>query len=132
MIKRLSPSGFSFELGPIPSKKNRWKRGSTNVFLPAALKATLDALTFDLISQRNGHNKRIGNASRMPLQAPCIVTALFSIVNDREDLDNMYTTLLDLLEDSGIILNDKLVVEGHQYKHINPGKAFTQITVSYA
>lgn len=49
------------------------------------------------------------------------VYADFYVEKEMRDLDNRYTTILDVLQTAGIIENDRLVRGFHVNEHLEPG-----------
>lgn len=94
-----------FELkGKIPSKKNAWKpNGRGGMYLDKALRRELDGLTLQLIAIRNK------NRLLKPMEGSIRIEVVFYEKGGRSDLDNVYTTLQDLLQSAGIIKNDRMV-----------------------
>lgn len=98
--------------GPIPSKKNNYKRGRDgHVYIPAAVRGQIDDLIILAKSQR--HKLDLASIEGSKLR----VSVIFTNATERQDLDNMYTTLLDVLQKAGIIKNDKLV-RGASYDEV--------------
>lgn len=94
---------FTLE-GDVPSKKNTWRRGAHgNVYIPADVKAAIDAHVWVLKAQR--HQLDLASIADSKLR----VTAHFVTPKEHNDLDNVFTTLLDIMQAAGIIKNDKLV-----------------------
>lgn len=89
--------------GEMPSKKNRWKVGKGGqVFIPKDVKSELDDMLWQLKSVRS---KNVSEPIAEPIKVEVIFYGQY-----RKDLDNMTTTLLDLLQKSEIIKNDKEVL----------------------
>ncbi len=94
--------------GTIPSKKNAWRsnpRGRS--YLPEQIQADIDALVIQAQNQRHLHPVE-------PLKGKKLyVGAVYygSVVG--KDVDNCYTTLLDVLQKAGIIENDNMVRENY-------------------
>lgn len=90
--------------GVVPSKKNAWRRGAHgNVYLPPQVQADIDALVLLAKSQR--HKLDLESIADSRLE----VVAHFTVPTEQKDLDNVWTTLLDVLQAAEIIKNDKLV-----------------------
>ena len=102
-------------IGNIPSKKNRWRRGANgNVYIPPEVKSELD----DFLWQLKKPKADLGPAIESEVVIRCIFAGQMA-----KDLDNMTTTLLDLLQSAEIIKNDRQVVEIHTQKGIRaPGE----------
>lgn len=90
-------------MGPVPSKKNAWKRGRNGVYLPPQAQADIDALVIQGNSVRHGLKLETIEGKKLH------VSAMFVLMREHEDLDNVFTTLLDVLQKANIIANDKLV-----------------------
>lgn len=83
--------------GPIPSKKNLYRRGARGgMYIPKGVKALLDSLQIQAQAQWGG---------RAPLTKPDIRVEL-SLTSLRSDPDNKLTALLDVLRNAGVIVND--------------------------
>lgn len=92
--------------GELPSKKNAWKRGyKGQVYIDKRIKGILDVLSFRLIGIRN--KARL----KQPLDGELRMEAIFYVTTLRTDLDNIYTTFLDLLQKTKIIKNDRLIYD---------------------
>lgn len=93
--------------GVVPSKKNAWKRGlGGRVYLPAQIQADIDALILETVAARNRHNpKALANIAGKRVR----VDMRFYVIKENKDLDNVFTTMLDVLQKAGILENDKLV-----------------------
>lgn len=91
--------------GDVPSKKNARKvrYGQAKAYLPGPVQAEIDALLLLAKSQR--HKLDLASIAGSKLH----VTAHFIGPKEHRDLDNVFTTLLDILQTAGIIENDKLV-----------------------
>lgn len=84
--------------GPCPAKKNLWKRGkSGHVFLDNTVKAQIDSLTTQARSQW-----RYGAVESPAMEFRFFVNAA------RRDQDGMYTTILDCLQEAGVLVNDNI------------------------
>jgi Holliday junction resolvase RusA-like endonuclease len=102
--------------GPVPSKKNAWRRGAHgNVYLPRNVQDEIDDLVLLAKSQRHKLDLTSIASSRLR------VTAHFTIPKEHRDLDNVFTTLLDILQKAEIIENDKLVRAFEVTETIAPG-----------
>lgn len=85
--------------GKCPAKKNLWARGKGgHTFLNAEVKAQIDALTHQARAQWNG---------RGPVDHPELIIT-FQVHHARRDRDGMLTTVLDCLQESGILVNDNI------------------------
>lgn len=110
--------------GPVPSKKNAWRRGSGNVYLPEQVQADIDAL----IWQAKAAKLRMDVT---PLKGHRIrVSAHFTVTREKKDLDNVFTTLLDVLQKAGIIENDKLVRAFNVEETVAKGKESVVVELS--
>lgn len=94
-------------IGPFPSKKNAWRHAKAGrVYLPAQQQADIDALVIQAQSaKRKIDRKFITELVGKRLK----VMATFRVQNELKDLDNVFTTILDVLQKAGIIENDRLV-----------------------
>lgn len=88
--------------GEVPSKKNNWHFSSTGrVFTdPKVKRWVIDS--FWLLKPVLRKIKTV--------TVPCAVELIFYVCKDK-DLDNMVGSMFDLLQKSGILENDKLVVK---------------------
>lgn len=101
-------------MGAMPSKKNAWKRAADGrVYIPEEMRKELDDFLWQLKPIFGRYPK--DKSYPFPLIGPITVTVTFMM--DRRDtkakeldLDNMVTTLLDILQSAQIIKNDKDVV----------------------
>lgn len=84
--------------GKIPSKKNLWKRSRNGMYLDKDARADLDALLWQFKGQKR---------PAKPLSGAIGVTFNFVQAMRRGDMDNKITAILDLLQKSEIIKNDK-------------------------
>jgi Holliday junction resolvase RusA-like endonuclease len=84
--------------GPCPAKKNLWKRGrSGHMFLDSTVKAQIDSLTIQARSQwKHG-----------AVESPTMEFRFF-VAAARRDQDGMYTTILDCLQEAGVLVNDNI------------------------
>lgn len=99
--------------GPIPSKKNAWKRGANNVYLDESLTKELDYLLYQILRERNIQKLPL------PIAGKIEIRVVFYILKVRYDVDNMYTTLQDLLQKAKVIKNDRMVEEFHVERRIS-------------
>ena len=89
--------------GHIPAKKNLkrpWvnrKTGKLTMIIDRDIKAQIDALTFQAKRQWR----------RPPAEHPDVDFEFF-VINAGADTDNMYTTILDVLQEAGVIVNDNV------------------------
>lgn len=101
--------------GPVPSKKNNYRRGANNkMYIPTDVGVELDAFLWQLKSVKNEY--RLSE----PIQGNISVTLDFLMCKhpDTQDADNMATTVFDLLQKSGLIQNDKYIYEHHVRKSL--------------
>lgn len=100
--------------GSIPSKKNRWSVGKGGqVYIPGDVKKELDDFLWQIKSAKNR------NRIAKPLEGKLkIELAFHGKENFKKDLDNMSTTVFDLLQKGEIIKNDKDIVEMFTTKEI--------------
>lgn len=90
--------------GTVPSKKNAWRRGASGgVYLPGQIQADIDALV--LLAKMERHKLDLSTLAGAYIG----VEAKFEVKRQNRDLDNAFTTLLDVLQKAGIIENDRLV-----------------------
>lgn len=97
-------NGIQFTLeGEMPSKKNRWRSGNGRVYIPKELQKEIDDFLWQL--------KGVRAACRLssPMAGSILLTVVF-ITKQNLDLDNMVTTLQDLLQRAAIIKNDHDIV----------------------
>lgn len=103
--------------GAVPSKKNAWRRptGRGKAYLPPQIQADIDALVIQAQASKHKYDlKPIHEAKRLR------VVAEFHVKKETVDLDNAWTTLLDVLQKAGVILNDKRVRSGAYDDLVNP------------
>lgn len=87
-------------LGHVPSKKNRYRaNGKGGLFIDKRIAAQLVPLQL----QAQGAWKH------GPLKNPGI-TVTFHTSNDAQDRDGMLVSLMDLLQDAGVLINDNIRV----------------------
>lgn len=95
--------------GKVPSKKNNWKpTGRGGIYTKRDTKDNIGGIIRQLSSQKWTKGKGL-----FPMEGNLSVSMVFSIrlrMMSR-DLDNMATTILDALQDSGIIENDRFVMK---------------------
>lgn len=108
--------------GRVPSKKNAWRRKEgQRAYLPPQIKADIEALEWEALSARNklvpSDREEILGARRLR------ATAIFYVKKEVVDLDNAWTTLLDVLQKAGIITNDKLVRSAGYEEEVDPSAA---------
>jgi Holliday junction resolvase len=85
----------------IPPKSNRYfHTGRKYVFIPERIREAVEDAIFLLKSMYNGK----------PIDKPVLVEVTYAFKDNRKrDLDNLTKTLLDVLEDAGILDDDKFV-----------------------
>lgn len=106
---------MKFELkGKIPSKKNTWFRSKWGKVYQGKQKE-IDAFIWQLRDQTK-------DISTLPIKIQ--QKAILEIYSDnRNDLDNQICTILDILQDAGVVENDRLIrhIEASKYHDIkNP------------
>jgi Holliday junction resolvase RusA-like endonuclease len=85
--------------GPIVSKKNLLRRSKNGgMFRDTAIAKQIEAITWQAKAQW-------GN--REPLDRPKI-SAMFIVTDERSDIDNKWTTVLDCLVAGGVLINDNI------------------------
>lgn len=87
--------------GEVPSKKNSWALGNGRIYTPGDVKRWVKDSLWLLkpILRKNS-----------TITQKCHLEAIFCISHDK-DIDNMLGSLMDLLQTSGLIKNDRLIVE---------------------
>jgi Holliday junction resolvase RusA-like endonuclease len=94
--------------GRVPSKKNAWRRKEgQRAYLPAQIAADIEALEWEAISARN--KIPFSDLAKIHAAKRLRVIGEFHVKKEVVDLDNAWTTLLDVLQKAGIIINDKTV-----------------------
>ena len=110
------------------SKKNSKRlimRGGRKFFVPSEAyeRFKLDAGT-EIYKAFNG--------KRPMINKPMMVDCTFYIKGKyKVDADNLYTSILDILQDHGIIADDDLVIEGHFKKYTGHNSWHTEIEINY-
>lgn len=93
------------------SKKNSWSRGKNGgIYIPGKVRSELDDFLWQLKKVRSAYAPE-------PLEGNLSVEVGF-YNQQKKDLDNMTTTLLDLLQKGRIIKNDKDVVRLSAWKSV--------------
>jgi Holliday junction resolvase RusA-like endonuclease len=94
--------------GQIVSKKNNYKFGKGRFY--NCKQKELDALILDLREQ-------VVDVSVLPIKSDCRLILRFW-QGFRTDLDNQINTIMDALQNSGIILNDRQIkeIQAKKYK----------------
>ena len=92
---------FTAELNfVVPPKNNRYFRRNNYVFIPQYITESIEDAVYILKSMY----------SYPPLDKPVLVEIIYTFKDNRKrDLDNLTKTLLDVLEDAGILYDDKFV-----------------------
>jgi Holliday junction resolvase RusA-like endonuclease len=111
--------------GPCPAKKNLWKTARNGRrFLDDTVRAQIDSLTIQARSQWN----------RAPVESPEL-RITFYVAAARKDQDGIYTTVLDCLQEAGVLINDNIrrnngrkVLEPCQF--VSAGKERVEIEVT--
>lgn len=86
-------------LGPIPSKKNTWKRGVMGMYIPAGPAKQIADLLWQLKKHR----------PKKPIEKNVKVKINLYTHTLRQDASNVAETLLDLLQKAEILKNDRQV-----------------------
>ena len=103
--------------GVVPSKKNAWRRGKNgNVYVNDQIQADIDAL----VIQARVYLNRMGHA--IPKGDSLEIWLYFWVKKMNKDLDNMVSTLLDVLQKGQIVENDKLFHCIHAEQNIGPSE----------
>jgi len=86
-------------IGRIPSKKNKYSTriGRKGIFKDCKLRAELDSLLIQIPAYLRGLN----------LEHPDIEVSVY-VSNLKQDRDNMLTTILDILVESGVLADDSV------------------------
>lgn len=94
---------FTLE-GEVPSKKNAWKpRANGGRYIPEDVQANIDALLWQL--------KKIRSMLPRPITGPISIRVDITSHTKKQDTDNRYTTLQDILQKADILANDNDVDE---------------------
>jgi Holliday junction resolvase RusA-like endonuclease len=110
--------------GPCPAKKNLWRsNGKGAMFLDATIKAQIDSLTIQARSQWH----------RPPVESPEMEFTFF-VAAARRDRDGMLTTVLDCLQDAGVLLNDNIAHNNgrtvlHPCRFVSAGKERVDVEI---
>jgi crossover junction endodeoxyribonuclease RusA len=107
----------------IPPKSNRYfHTGRKYVFIPQRIREAVEDATLILRSMYNGE----------PINKPVAVEIVYAFKDSRKrDLDNLTKTLLDVLEDAGILDDDKFVYKLSIEKKIKQKDEKTEIRIFY-
>ncbi len=114
--------------GEMPSKKNGWKpKKGGGSYIPADMQAELDDFLWQLKAVKIDHG------ITKPLEGSLSISASFYVPagSKTRDLDNMLTTLQDLLQKGGIIKNDKDINHIEAARIVQPGKPYVGVILSY-
>lgn len=66
-----------------------------------------------------------------PITTPCGIDTHFLVKGGMNfDADNVHTSILDILQDAGIIKNDKLVEKGSYSKALGSNDWFTEVIIN--
>lgn len=84
--------------GPCPAKKNLWRRSRTGMFIDATVRSQIDSLTIQARAQWG---------KQAPVESP-EMSFRFYVSAARRDQDGMYTTVLDCLQEAGVLVNDNI------------------------
>jgi len=105
----------------IPPKSNRYfHTGRKYVFVPQRIREAVEDAILILRSMYNGK----------PINKPVAVEVVYAFKDNRKrDLDNLTKTLLDVLEDAGILDDDKLVYKLSIEKRTKQEKEKTEVRV---
>jgi len=95
--------------GQLPAKKNAWRMGRYGIY--QSKNKEIDGFIMQLVVQAN---KCIG----LPLKGSCrLYCELWQ--SDRTDLDGQITTLTDILQSVGIVVNDRQIKYIEAQKNID-------------
>lgn len=98
LVEAVKPSIIRLELrGPVPCKKNLWKRGKYGQYIDDAVQAQIDALIVQAKLQWR----------RVPLTNPDMDVEFF-VKDRRSDRDNKLGCILDVLQEAGVLQNDNI------------------------
>lgn len=113
-------------LGPCPAKKNLWKTARNGrKYIDQITRAQIDSLTVQARSQW-GRNP--------PVESPEMEFTFF-VAAARRDQDGMYTTVLDCLQEAGVLVNDNIKRNNgrkilHPCQFVSEGKERVEIGVT--
>jgi len=85
--------------GQLPAKKNAWRMGKYGIY--QSKQKEIDGFIFQLKVQAREY-------SSLPLKGECSLN-LSLWQSNRTDLDGQLTTVCDILENAGIVDNDRLI-----------------------
>jgi crossover junction endodeoxyribonuclease RusA len=104
----------------VPPKNNRYFRSGSAVFIPRYITESIEDAVFILKSMY----------SYPPIDKPVSVEVTYTFKDNRKrDLDNLTKTLLDVLEEAGILYDDKFVYKLVIEKKIKQPEEKTQIRI---
>lgn len=112
-------------LGDMPSKKNAWARSGSRVYLRGDVSGAIDNLVIQVrVAWNRLHNS--------PISAPVTLDATFVVRRDK-DLDNMVTTLCDVLQTAGVLKDDKQIMDitARKIKRETGDDAKTLVAIGY-
>lgn len=111
--------------GPCPAKKNLWKTARNGrKFIDKTTRAQIDSLTIQARSQWGG----IRSVENPDMEFTFYVAAA------RRDQDGMYTTVLDCLQEAGVIVNDNIKRNNgrkvlHPCQFVSAGKEKVEVEI---
>lgn len=135
-MQRLLPQITLTLTGRVISKKNskrivsNYKTGRAYLISSKGYEAFKDDAVADLTAQMyqlkaQGH--------RFPLATPYVLNLVFALKGkSTTDIDNMISSVCDILQDTGIIEDDKHIIELHAGKLQGADEYTTQIKIAYA
>jgi crossover junction endodeoxyribonuclease RusA len=104
----------------VPPKNNRYFRSGNGVFIPKYITESIEDAVFILKSMY----------SHPPIDKPVLVEVTYRFKDNRKrDLDNLTKTLLDILEEAGILYDDKFVYKLIIEKKTKQSEEKTQIRI---
>lgn len=114
--------------GEVPSKKNSWKRGRNSTYLDADTQKLIDDLIIQVKPFKTlVRNLGVGFNDLLALRVDFYVSGKGTY----KDVDNMGTTIQDILEKAKIIKNDKQVVEVQYRRFVAQPSDKTVIAISH-
>lgn len=115
-----------FEIkGNCPSKKNNYKQSRGHWYKPE------DIVLFEknAFLQLNVQKKKYPESS-FPLKGDLSIYLIIDIMKRDKDIDNLCTTIFDILEKGGIIENDKYITRLEAIKGRKQSRDLIQICIS--
>lgn len=95
------------------------------MYIPSHVQSRIDDFLWQL------KNVRVKHKLYNPIQSRVGIHAIFYVQNNRKDVDNMYTTLQDILQKGGIIENDRSVKKfAVELKPLNGRQASVVVNLS--